>query len=185
MRQTQRAPVCYPPAMSTSVMRQAFAHHVWATSRLIEACASLGPEQLATAIPGTYGSIEATLRHIVDSDSFDLFAASNEGVPFTETASMSLRQLRLLMETSGAGWTAILDSHPDPQAMVLEVDPDDGFTRDASLGMRLAQAIHHASDHRTQVCFALTTLGIEPPPIGVWDFGAETGAVTEVYPPKN
>ena len=35
----------------------AFRHNGWATVRLIDACAALTPEQLATDISGTYGSI--------------------------------------------------------------------------------------------------------------------------------
>jgi uncharacterized damage-inducible protein DinB len=47
---------------------------------------------------------------------------------------------------------------------------DDGSESHATAGIRLAQAIHHGTDHRSQVCTALTTLGIEPPAIDVWDY---------------
>jgi uncharacterized damage-inducible protein DinB len=50
-------------------------------------------------------------------------------------------------------------------------------TRHAPLGIRLAQALHHGTDHRSQVCTALTTLGIEPPAIDLWDYGALDGRV--------
>jgi uncharacterized damage-inducible protein DinB len=42
--------------------------------------------------------------------------------------------------------------------------------------------VHHGTDHRSQVCTALTTLGIEPPLIDVWDFGEQDGRVLEVPP---
>ena len=45
-----------------------------------------------------------------------------------------------------------------------------------------SQALHHGTDHRSQICTALTTLGMEPPLIDVWDFGAEVGRVTEIPP---
>ena len=35
--------------MTTSLLGDAFAHHAWATERLIDACAALAPEQLARA----------------------------------------------------------------------------------------------------------------------------------------
>jgi uncharacterized damage-inducible protein DinB len=38
----------------------------------------------------------------------------------------------------------------------------------------LAQAIHHGTDHRSQICTVLTSLGIEPPSIGVWDYAEAT-----------
>jgi len=48
------------------------------------------------------------------------------------------------------------------------------------MGIRLAQVIHHGTDHRSQVCTALTALGIEPPEIGVWEFGDAVGRAAEV-----
>jgi len=35
----------------------ALAHHAWATIHLLDVCASLSDDQLATTVPGTYGSI--------------------------------------------------------------------------------------------------------------------------------
>ena len=43
-------------------------YHVWATERLLEQCQRLSPEQLALSAPGTYGSIDATLDHLVSID---------------------------------------------------------------------------------------------------------------------
>ena len=42
--------------------------------------------------------------------------------------------------------------------------------------------IHHGTDHRSQICTALTTLGVEPPLIDVWAFGLQTGRVVETSP---
>ena len=46
-----------------SPLGDAFSHHIWATERLIDACATLTPEQLAASVPGTFGPIAATLAH--------------------------------------------------------------------------------------------------------------------------
>ena len=48
------------------------------------------------------------------------------------------------------------------------------------MSIRLAQALHHGTDHRSQICTALTTLGMEPPFIDVWDYGEQDGRVVEV-----
>jgi uncharacterized damage-inducible protein DinB len=48
------------------------------------------------------------------------------------------------------------------------------------MGVRLAQALHHGTDHRSQICTALTTIGIEPPEIDVWAFAAAEGRLSEV-----
>jgi len=70
---------------------------------------------------------------------------------------------------------------PDPDTMV-NVRWEDGSETRAPFGIRLAQALHHGTDHRSQVCTALTTLGIEPPNIDVWAYGEAVGRVVEVPP---
>lgn len=40
----------------------------WANLHLIDACLDLMPDQLASSAPGTYGSIYATLEHIVKAE---------------------------------------------------------------------------------------------------------------------
>ena len=59
-------------APMTTLIDDAFAHHVWATNRLIDACSELTAEQLETSLPGTYGSILDTMRHLVGSDAWYL-----------------------------------------------------------------------------------------------------------------
>ena len=54
--------------MTRSILADAFEHHVWATLPLIDACLELDDEQLATDVPGTYGSILDTMRHLVGAD---------------------------------------------------------------------------------------------------------------------
>jgi uncharacterized damage-inducible protein DinB len=45
--------------------------------------------------------------------------------------------------------------------------------------VRLAQALHHGTDHRSQICSSLTSLGVEPPGIDVWEYGFANGRVVE------
>jgi hypothetical protein len=37
------------------------------------------------------------------------------------------------------------------------------------------KVVHHGTDHRSQVCTALTSLGVEPPDIDVWAYAREFG----------
>ena len=50
------------------------------------------------------------------------------------------------------------------------------------MGIGLAQALQHGNDHRSQICTALTTMGVDPPSIDVWDFGLQAGRVVERLP---
>src|SRR3954449_3196740 len=164
--------------MANSLMRDAFDHHVWASLTLIDVCLDLTPEQLATSVPGTYGSIVDTVRHLVGADASYLLVTRGGAVPRIDEESMTLPELRTEMATHGAAWNAVLDADPDP-ATVLTRDRDDGTSTDAPVGIRLAQVVHHGTDHRSQICTALTALGVEPPHIDVWDYGLEAGTVVD------
>jgi len=170
--------------MSRSLLDDAFAHHAWATLRLIHACLALSPAQLETAVPGTDRSILETMRHVVASDSFDLFVASNERGSFIRADRMGLAELRAAMEDIGARWSRLLEGGIDPDAVVREVDPYDGYRRDAPMGLRLAAALQHGSDHRSQICTALTSLGLKPPALDAFTFGLQDGRVVEVPAPS-
>ena len=76
--------------MPPSLLADAFRHHVWATIRLLDTCADLDEAQLATGVPGTYGSIIDTLRHLVDGDVFYLnVLRGGEPEPFDEARATS------------------------------------------------------------------------------------------------
>jgi uncharacterized damage-inducible protein DinB len=167
--------------MGKSLLADAFDHHVWASLRLIDTCLALRPEQLGTAVPGTYGSILDTARHLVGSDAWYLFRISGERTPLIDEDQMGLEELRAVMERNGAEWSTVLEGDPDPGAMIV-TRRDDGSETHAPAGIRLAQVLHHGTDHRSQICTVLTTLGVEPPAIDVWDFGGQNGRVIEVPP---
>ena len=156
------------------MLADAFGHHVWATIRLIDACAELDPKQLDTAAVGTYGSIIDTMRHLVGADASYLFVTTGGKTPPIDEVRMDLAELRAVMERHGAAW-----SDPD---VVLTRQRDDGSKTEAPMSIRLAQALHHGTDHRSQICTDLTTLGIEPPAIDVWDFGGQDGRVVDSPP---
>jgi uncharacterized damage-inducible protein DinB len=167
----------------THPMHDAFAHHQWATLTLMDTCSSLTPDQLETFAPGTYGSILDTMRHLVAADSSYLFVCSGEteGPPIEDEDAMDLATLRKAMEGFGPKWAALLERDPDPDTVLVRHRPD-GSETSAPLGIRLAQVVHHGTDHRSQICTALTTLGIQPPYIDVWDFGEQDGRVIDTPP---
>ena len=80
--------------MSSSLLEAAFAHHVWATLRLIDACRDLTAEQLDTNAAGTRGPILETVRHLVESDAFDLFVLTGDRAYNVDAGRMSLSEAR-------------------------------------------------------------------------------------------
>jgi uncharacterized damage-inducible protein DinB len=174
----------YGEPMNGSLLADDFGHHVWATLRLIDACLALSPEQLASGVSGTYGSILDTMRHLVGADASYLSLLSDGRIREIDEETLDLAELRAAMERNGPVWTALLAEDLDPAAIVVR-HRDDGSESQAPLGIRLAQVIHHGTDHRSQICTALTALGIEPPEIDVWAFAWEQGRLVEVPAPAS
>jgi uncharacterized damage-inducible protein DinB len=170
--------------MTSSLLGDAVAHHVWATEELIDACAALTPVQLDTAVPGTFGSILGTLRHLVSSDGWYLTFFGGPSDRVHEQDETSLADLRAAITANGAAWRELLAGEVDPDAEIVE--RDEGGELRSPIGVRLAQVVHHGTDHRSQVCTALTILGVTPPDIDLWAYARATGRerlIPETGPP--
>jgi uncharacterized damage-inducible protein DinB len=158
----------------SSMLNDAFAHHAWATQQLIDVCTALTPEQLATPAPGTYGPILETLQHLVQSDSWYLsFFTDRPGLSDDEAERMDLHELRAVITADATAWAEVIAREDDPDREIVE--RDGGWVLSSPVGVRLAQVIHHGSDHRSQVCTALTSLGHEPPEFDVWAYARAAG----------
>ena len=160
--------------MTRSLLADAFDHHVWATLVVLDLLAPLTEDQLATIVPGTYGTILDTARHLVGSDRWYLFTLTEGAVDEIEESTMDVAALRATMEPDAAHWRALLETDPDPDEM-FTFHRQDGTKSHATWGVRLAQAIDHGTDHRSQLCTGLTSHGIEPPEIDAWAWAFANG----------
>lgn len=158
------------------MLREGLRHHSWATEQLLERCSSLSDEELTRHIPAIYGSTVDTARHLVDADNWYLSCISDGelGAGDLDAGELPLSDVRAVASRNAAGWEAILQRDLDPDGD-LAVTHDDGSVTHATLGIRLAQVLHHGSDHRSQVCTALTILGHAPPEFDVWAYGESVG----------
>jgi uncharacterized damage-inducible protein DinB len=155
--------------MSKALLTDAFGHHTWATLQLMDTCAGLEEHQLRVGVPGVYGSILETLRHLVGADCSYLRVTAG-GHDVIDEDSAELSDLQREMEQHEREWTQLLSRDLDGDTWLVRHRPD-GSESHATLGIRLAQALHHGTDHRSQICTVLTQQGIEPPEIDVWDYG--------------
>ena len=144
--------------MTASLLDDSMAHHIWATQRLLDFCDVLTPEQLRTPAPGTYGPILATFTHMVSSDGWYLtFFRDWTNAIDEENTDVTLAELRAAITATGQAWMEILAANPDGETDTVE--HGDGWDFHAPVGFRLAQVVHHGTDHRSQICTALTSLG--------------------------
>jgi uncharacterized damage-inducible protein DinB len=165
--------------MTATLLDDAMAHHIWATEVLIDACAGLNPEQLRTPAPGTYGSVLDTFRHLVSTDGWYLTFFLDRPNPIAEDAEVTLAELRAAITANGQAWMSLLAADPDGEADTVELG--DGWEFHAPVGFRLAQTVQHGTDHRSQICTAMTSFGMDPPGIDLWVYGEATGRTRAAY----
>lgn len=147
------------------------AHHAWANLRLLDACAGLSDDELATSVEGTMGSVIDTLRHVVGADASYLALLTDGEVSPIDEAGMDVAALRVVATEHTEYFRGLAASDRAPDEVVVRHNPDGDSA--APLGVRVAQIAHHGTDHRSQVCTILTQLGIEPPELDVWAWADE------------
>jgi len=162
-----------------SDLLDAFEHHAWANEVLLVVCEGLSDEQLAAPVPGTYGSILDMARHLVGADDWYLFVLTGQAERIDEE-TMSIPELRAAARGYALRYREILAAGRDPREDVVIVEQEGAWH--ATLGIRLAQVVHHGTDHRSQICTGLTALGIEPPEIDVWAYGEQAKLVFDLPP---
>jgi uncharacterized damage-inducible protein DinB len=159
----------------TSVLMELLHHKTWATLRLIEYCQGLAPEHLDASLPGTYGSVRATFRHMLGAD--ERYFQTVTGEDLGEfPASAGLGALAQRFSALSKRWEFVMQ---DPTAIDRDVENRWGYVKGVA---PLAQSIHHADDHRTQILSILGSRGLEVPELDVWAYGREQGYVVDKEP---
>jgi uncharacterized damage-inducible protein DinB len=156
---------------------EAFRYHRWANLHLLDVCDKLSDEQLQLTSSGTYGTIAATLHHLVAAE--QRYAVRFTGdTPATneEDEFPGIARLRQLANESA---DQLIEAAGKGKPKVVEVDwPEGKFKLD--LGVVIVQALHHGNDHRTHIC---TILGQHDIPYGdmdVWAYGHATGGIVPI-----
>ena len=172
--------------MKTTLLEM-FRHKTWATLRLIAHCQGLAGEHLDATIPGTYGTIRDTLRHLVDAEEGYFSILTRKPFPNKEVAAAFTRRDRLadgpvpLDELAerigrlGPQWETLAE---DPDLEDREVTTTDG--RRLPAAAVVAQAIHHADDHRTHVLSILGARGLEVPELDLWAYAESAGQAKDL-----
>lgn len=146
-----------------------FQHNLWANLRLFEQCAELTDEQLDADLLGGYGSIRATLEHLVNSEQ-SYFSRISTGQPFSraeDAPPMTLPAMIAALRQTGEGlieWTSKVSAEDHVEVLW------DGEPRQVPKSIILAQVINHATDHRSQIKTIMTQWGIEPPDLQSWAY---------------
>ena len=150
-------------------MIEVFRHNSWATLRLIDFCRTLDPTVLDASAPGTYGPVKDTLAHVGGSDEMRVGMVEGGTQQGPPPAFASLDDLMERGRWAADRWERCLQPEPHRERLV---ERDVGGSRQlVRVATVLAQAVHHGNHHRSEVCAALSAMGIAPPLIDGWAYG--------------
>ncbi len=165
---------------NSRVLIALFRHNTWANLRLLDFCARLSDEQLDTGGVGVYGTISATLLHIVRAEVGYVHRVNGKW-PAEEVPEDPFPGFRVLKDT--VRWSGEelpqLALAARAETLVRETEPGDPVGYEFPLSGLLFQAINHATEHRAQISAIITQLGIEPPEMDGWVYMEETGQAHE------
>jgi uncharacterized damage-inducible protein DinB len=160
-----------------------FRYNTWATRELLAVCRELSEEQLDATAVGAYGSIIDTMRHIIWCEAHDAVRLTEEHLSWDHGAAdvSDLDELARRVDELEDSWERFL-STPFNAERTFRIPWHDGIARDVPAGIFLIGVLHHAIEHRSQICTILTAIGVEPP-----DYGSDMGpldyaAVTDRAP---
>jgi len=143
-------------------------HNTWANVALLEFCRGLEPALLEAQATGTYGTLYGTLQHVVGAEQWYVQLITGEVLGPARIRRDERRSLDDLLATARAvGARELVIASTDD--VTRPIDVNEGRT--STVGVVLAQLVHHGNEHRTQATTILGANGIEPPPLSGWGYG--------------
>lgn len=154
----------------TAALEHVLRHNAWANRALLEHCTALGPGALDLKAAGTYGTLYGTLQHLVGGEQFYIRLLTGEslGTPVRKTERRAPDDLVVIAAMTGSRAIDVA-ANDDPDRVIGE--GDDWTT----VGIVLAQLVHHGNEHRAQATTILGSSGRTTPKIGAWTYGIANG----------
>ena len=163
-----------------SLIDDLYRQNEWANLEILRICRGLTEEQLETTSVGTFGSIRATLKHIVGAETGYAFRLGNTTTPRLRGDDPWPGFDRL--EESVRGVVATFVAAAADPGRVIRVGSDDE-PYDVEASVILTQVLNHSTEHRSQVFSMLTALGISPPELSGWEWGLAVDKMRSVARP--
>ncbi len=162
----------------SSILATLFAHNTWANLKLLNFCEALTDEQLDTSANGGYGSIRATLTHIIGAE-ISYVQRVNGKLPATPLVRGQFPTFAVLNEAviwTGDELLALARSAETTPLVREEVPP---HVAEYPLASLIVQSVSHSIEHRTQIATIITRIGMEPPDMSGWNYMVEVSEYRE------
>jgi uncharacterized damage-inducible protein DinB len=161
----------------THALNDPIRHNSWATAQVLEFCRGLDEHTLNTTVPGTYGTILATLEHLIDCEMDFLYRLlGRESAYPWKPWQHGEPQLDVLTARAALlvpVWEEFLASDVDDERLL---PPDEGDSP-IPAGIIIAVVLYHGNEHRAHICTTLGALGHPPPDITPWAYAFANGRI--------
>ena len=155
-------------------------HNIWATRELVNLCQELDEETLNATVPGTYGTVLETMRHLINAEASYLFRLTGAGpeYPWDREEAVGLDVLDERAKELAGVWEQFLTLDEIDTERLGEAKGGHEEVFDVRAGIFLTQALHHANEHRAHICTILGARGLDAPEVSGWEYAIATGRMT-------
>jgi uncharacterized damage-inducible protein DinB len=144
-------------------------YNAWANQQVLAACAPLSESQLTATIPGAYGTVRGTFRHLLgaEADYINRITGHSPQPPFQWDDGPSLADMSAYAAQLGEAFLEVIERIPSTQNVHEE---ENGFTMDYLARHLFMQVVNHGIEHRTNITTYLSHLGVTVPEIDGWGY---------------
>lgn len=141
----------------------------WANQQVLAACQQLSESQLTAPIPGAYGSIRDTFKHLLraEADYINRITGTRPQPSFKWEDGPSLAEMAAFAAQVGEVFMDTIQRIPPTQIVHEE---EDGLTMDYQARQLFMQVINHGIEHRTNITTLLNSLGLPVPEVDNWGY---------------
>ena len=164
--------------VSADTLRTHLAYTTWASRRLVDAAARLGPEELTRDFQTADQSVLRTLAHVFAADRIWLARLTQAPAPqFITEADYSLAVLQNDWPALLARWGRWAAGLTDESAQAIVAYKDmKGNPYSQPLWQLVLHVVNHGTHHRGQVSGFLRVMGHTPPPLDLVFYYREQAA---------
>lgn len=170
--------------MKLQGVRDLMAYNDWANQRILAMAEKVTPAQFTAPSNTSFGSLQATLVHLLDSEWTWRWLVQGQGLPTTlePDAFPNVAALRARWQEETDAWRAYVDGLSDDDVTgVIRYVTDTGITRERVLWHALFHVVNHGMQHRSEAAVLLTEYGHSPGDIDFTIFLNERAAAPDAY----
>lgn len=157
--------------MNQSFGTKIFGHMSWANQQLFNILKQLSDSEMNLTRPNSEWTVGAIAKHIVDAESMLIARLTSQSPNRDREPLTKVSEISALSEKSLSNGKQLLELISRPENSLTFGRPENQVTYAAST--ILAQAIHHASEHRAQIADILAVNGkdvVNLDAIDVWSY---------------